>query len=189
MTPACDAPIPDDELLDYWIHAVDAAAADRIEEHVFSCDACTARLEAMTALGAGLAALVRRGRVSGVVSRTLLNRLQRDGVRVRLFSLSPGECLPCAAFPGDDLLVIALRAELRGTDMVDLAVIAPDGTAMDEMFNVPVGDEDVEILWATPGDRVRQIPTSRLRLTLRAPAAGGAVLAEYELDHTALPFG
>jgi hypothetical protein len=35
--------------------------------------------------GNGLATLVRQGRVSGIVSRAILNRLQRDGVHVRMF--------------------------------------------------------------------------------------------------------
>ena len=72
----------------------------------------------MSSLGAGLAALARRGHVAGVVSRALLNRIQRDGVQVRLYSLSPGERVPCAAFPGDDLLVLALRADFSRSEAV-----------------------------------------------------------------------
>ena len=75
------------------------------------------------ALGAGLADLVRRGHVAGVIPRALPNRIQRDGVHVRLFSLAPGERVPCAAFPGDDLMILVLRADFRGgrtgDDLVD----------------------------------------------------------------------
>jgi Putative zinc-finger len=116
MTLRCDAPVSDDDLLDYWTHAIGGAEAEQLEEHLFTCGACTARLEAMSTLGAGLAALVRRGRVSGIVSRALLNRMQRDGVQVRLYTLSPGESVPCAAFPGDDLLVVSLRADFAGSE-------------------------------------------------------------------------
>ena len=45
----------------------------------------------------------------------------------------------------------------------------------------------VEILWATPGESVRRMPSARLRLTLTSDAPDAALLAEYELDHTALP--
>ena len=69
MTPRCDAPVSDDDLLDYWIQAIPETDARQIEEHLFSCGECTARLEAMASVGAGLASLARRGRVSGIVSR------------------------------------------------------------------------------------------------------------------------
>ena len=91
MTPRCDAPVSDADLLDYWIQAMPEMDAGQIEEHLFSCGECTARLDAMASLGAGLASLARLGRVSGIVSRALLNRLQRDGVHVRMYSASPGE--------------------------------------------------------------------------------------------------
>ncbi len=184
MTPRCDAPVSDDELLDYWTRAIAGTDAESIEEHLFSCGECSARLEAMASLGAGLASLVRRGRVSGIVSRSLLNRMQRDGVHVRLYTLSPGERVPCAAFPGDDLLVVSLRADFAGSETVTLRVSGPEDAVVGHMLDVPVARTDVEILWATPGESVRGMPSARLRLTL-TDAPGSVVLAEYELDHTA----
>jgi hypothetical protein len=172
-------------LLDYWTHAIGEQNAEQIEEHLFTCADCAARLDAMTSLGAGLAALVRRGRVSGIVSRALLNRIQRDGVQVRLYSLSPGERVPCAAFPEDDLLVVSLRADLAGSDSVALSVTGPDDAVIGQVPDVPVSQADHEILWATPGESVRRMPSTRLRLTLRSNAPTSVVLGEYELDHTA----
>ena len=186
MTPRCDAPVPDDDLLDYWTGATAGTDADRIEEHLFSCGECATRLDAMASLGSGLAVLVRRGRVSGIVSRSLLNRLQRDGVHVRLFTLSPGETVPCAAFPGDDLLVVALRADFAGSETVSVSVTGPEDAPFRYMGEVPVARTDREILWATPGAEVRRMPSVRLRLTLTSGGPGAAVLGEYELDHTAM---
>lgn len=186
MMPQCDAPVSDDDLLDYWTRTIAGTDTDRIEEHLFACGGCAARLDAMAALGSGLAALVRRGRVSGIVSRSLLNRMQRDGVQVRLYSVSPGETVPCAAFPGDDLLVVSLRADLAGSETVSLSVTAPEDAAVGYIGDVPVSRTDLEILWATPGDGVRRMPSMRLRLTLTSGSAGTPVLGEYELDHTAV---
>jgi len=186
MKPPCDAPASDDDLLDYWTRTIDRTDAERIEEHLFSCGACAARLDAMASLGAGLAALVRRGRVSGIVSRSLLNRLQRDGVQVRQYTVSPGETVPCAAFPGDDLLVVSLRADFAGAESVSLSVTGPEDAAFGYVSDVPVARSDSEILWATPGDRVRRMPSARLRLRLTSGSAGAPVLGEYELDHTAV---
>ena len=45
--PQCDAPVSNDDLLDYWIHAIDGKDAEQTEEHLFRCPACSARFEAM----------------------------------------------------------------------------------------------------------------------------------------------
>jgi hypothetical protein len=95
---------------------------------------------------AGLAALVRLGRVRGIMSRSLLNRLQRDGVRVRLYSLSPGETVPCAVIPGDDLVVTALRADFSAADAVTLSVMGPGGSSIGRADDVPVSRLDGEVL-------------------------------------------
>jgi hypothetical protein len=186
MTTACDAPVSDDELLDYWTHGVSETDAERIEQHLFMCESCATRLEAMASLGAGLATLVRRGRVSGIVSRSLLNRMQRDGVNVRLYTLSPGERVACAAFPDDDLLVLSLRANFADTETVSLSVTGPGDAVMGRVADVPVVRTDVELLWATPGDTIRQLPSTRVRFTLTSDGPGTRVLGDYELDHTAI---
>ena len=123
---------------------------DRVEEHLFACGDCSARLQQMAALGAGLATLVRQGRVSGIVSRAILNRLQRDGVHVRMFSLLPGETVPCAVFPGDDLIVTSLRADFSGVDAVTLSVTGPGDSPFSRYDDVPVSGPGGEVLWATP---------------------------------------
>jgi anti-sigma factor RsiW len=186
MTAPCESPVSDDDLLEYWAGPLPSADAERIEEHLFSCASCGARLEAMASIGSGLAALVRQGRISRVVSRSLLNRMQRDGVHVRMYSLAPGERVPCAAFPDDDLLVLSLRGDFGGLEAVTVAMRGPDDVILGQASDVPVSPGDLEILWATSGDTVRRMPSSRVRLTVTSQAPS-AVLAEYELDHTALP--
>ena len=185
MSTKCLSPLPDEALLDYWIGAIPAGEAERIEEHIFACDDCSARLEAMASLGAGLAAVVRRGHIAGVVPRALMNRIQRDGVQVRLFSVLPGERVPCAAFPGDDLLVLALRGDFSKAQSVNVALTDADNVLIGESTDVPIRRGEMEILWATPGDLVRQMPSARMRVTLSS-APGAEVLAQYELDHTSL---
>ena len=186
MMPRCQAPIPDGTLLDYW--AGDLAVGDetdRVEEHLFACGDCSARLHRLTAFGPGLATLVRQGRVSGIVSRTLLNRMQRDGIHVRMYSLVPGETVPCAVFPGDDLVVAALRADFSGVDAVTLSVTWPADSPSGKIDDVPVSGPDAEVLWATPAAVVRQMPSMRLQLTLASAGATCAELGRYVLDHSA----
>jgi hypothetical protein len=43
-----------------------------------------------------------------------------------------------------------------------------------------------ELLWATPASLIRQMPTSRVVLTVTAGPAHGRRIGEYVLDHTAL---
>ncbi len=186
MMPTCQSPIPDGTLLDYWARdLVDGHETDRVEEHLFACGDCSARLQRVAALGPGLATLVRQGRVSGIVSRALLNRMQRDGIRVRMYSLIPGETVPCAVFPGDDLVVAALRADFSGVDAVTLSVTGLGDWPSGEIDDVPVSGPDGEVLWATPAAIVRQMPSVRLQLTLASAGATRAELGRYVLDHSA----
>ena len=186
MMPRCQAPISDEALLDYWARdPADSDETDRVEEHLFACGECSARLHRLAAFGPGLATLVRQGRVSGIVSRALLNRMQRDGIHVRMYSLVPGETVPCAVFPGDDLVVAALRADFSGVDAVTLSVTWPGDSPRGTIDDVPVCRPDGEVLWATPAAVVRQMPSMRLQLTLASAGATRAELGRYVLDHSA----
>jgi hypothetical protein len=111
--------------------------------------------------------------------------MQRDGVHVRCYSIVPGETVPCAAFPGDDLVVISLRADLSGVNAVTLSVTGPGDRSIGQADEVPISNLDGEVLWATSGTVVRSMPSTRLRLTLTSAGASGAVLGEYVLDHSA----
>jgi len=182
----CQAPVPDATLLDYWARdGVDGEAIDRVEEHLFACGACSARLEQIVALGSGLTALVRQGRVSGIVSRAILNRLQRDGAHVRMFWLAPGETVPCAVFPGDDVIVTALRADFSGVESVTLSVTGPDDSPLSRYEDVPVSGARGEVLWATPAAVVQQMPSMRLELTLTSAGVAPTELGRYVLEHSA----
>ena len=185
MTPACASPIAGERLIDYWAGDLPDADGSAIEEHLFSCGECTARLEEMASVAGGVAALARQGRISGVISLALLNRLQRDGVRVRQFTLDPGDTVPCAAFPGDDVVVTSLHADLAGVRAVSLRVTGPGGVLFGAIDDIPVASTARGVLWATPGAFVRSMPSQQLRLTLRT-ADGDALLGEYVLEHTGL---
>ena len=92
----CPAPIGFDQIVDYWAGDLAAAEEARIEEHVFACDSCARELAAAEALAAGIAAVVREGRLNTVITDGILNRLAADGVRVRMFTLEHSGIVPCA---------------------------------------------------------------------------------------------
>ena len=186
MMASCRAPVPEVTLIDYWTRDLaDGDEKERVEEHLFACGDCSARLNDLAALGTGLATLVRQGRVSGIVSRAILNRLQRDGVHVRMFSLLPGETVPCAVFRGDDLVVTALRADFSGVDAVTLSVTGPGDSPIAQIEDVPVPGPGGEVLWVIPAAVVHEMPSMQLQLTLASVGATGAELGRYMLEHSA----
>jgi hypothetical protein len=186
MMAGCKAPIPEGPLLDYWARDLaDGDETDRIEGHLFACGDCSARLHHLAALGIGVATLVREGRVSGIVSRAILNRLQRDGLHVRMFSLLPGETVACAVFPGDDLVVTALRADFSGVEAVTLSVTGPGDSPIAQFEDVPVPGPGGDVLWVTPAIVVNEMPSMRLQLTLASADAARGELGRYALEHTA----
>lgn len=184
MTAACASPIADDRLIDYWTGDLPEPESAALEEHLFTCVDCHARLDEVSSIAGGVAALARQGRISGIISRGLLNRLQRDGVRVRQFTLDPGETVPCAAFPGDDVVVTSLQADLSGVRSVSLRVTGPGDVLFGAIDDIPVPAAATGVLWATPGAFVRSMPSQALRLTIRS--SDDALLGEYVLEHTGL---
>jgi hypothetical protein len=182
----CRTPIADTILLDYWVgDPVEDEEIARVEDHLFACGDCSARLQQLAALGAGVATLARQGRIQGIVSRAVLNRLQRDGVHVRIFSLLPGETVPCAVFPGDDLIVTLMRADFSGVGAVTLSVTGPGGEPLNRYDDVPVVAPLGEVLWATPAALVHQMPSMRLELTLTSAGDTPMPLGQYVLEHHA----
>lgn len=185
LTRRCGAPIADEALLDYWAGDGPVDADASVEAHLFGCDACAARLGQIAALGSGVATLARQGRVAGMITRGLVNRLQRDGVRVRLYAVSPGEAVSCSAYSGDDLLVAALRADVSQVDAVALSMVGPGGSPMGAFDDIPVSPSEPDVFLALPGTLVRQFPSMRLELTLTSAGADRTVLGEYVLEHSA----
>jgi hypothetical protein len=183
MTSGCAAPIADERLAAYWARDLPDAEASDVEEHLFSCADCSARLEAVASIAGGVAALARQGRISGIISRALLNRLQRDGVRIRQYTLDPGETVPCAAFADDDVIVTAMNADLTGRRSVSLTVTGQGGMPLGTLEDVPVSESWGGVLWVNPAALVRSMPSQQLRLTLRS-GDGSEIIAEYVLDHS-----
>ena len=186
MTSGCEMPIADERLVEYWSGDLPPQESEALEEHIFSCAACAARLEWVAALESGITSLARQGRFSGIISRATLNQLQHDGVRVRVYSLAPGDVVPCAVFPGDDLVVTSMRGDFAGVDAVTVAVTGSTPLSGVVLDDVPVSAAENELLWAAPGSLIRQMPTSRVTLTVTAVRADGRRIGEYVLDHTAV---
>lgn len=171
------------ELNDYMAGDVSAPAAAALEEHLFACSACAARAAELDALLRGVKAAVRSGEVDGFITDAILNRLSRDGVRVRSFTLSPGAVVPCAVWAGDELMALRLRGDFGAAREVTLvqrragAELARTTTALEPCARG-------EVIFATPASQVRQLPEVELELELTSTVNGEErVVGRYTLAH------
>lgn len=184
--PACSAGTTDERLIAYWAGDLPPDETAILEEHWFGCEDCRARLAELASLQQGVKDLARQGRLAGVVSRAVVNRLQRDGLRVRQYSLLPGESVACAVFPGDDLIITSLRADLSAESAVAVSVDGPEPLAH-EFEDVPIIPSDGEVLFALPAHVARALPSTRLAFTVRSTTPDHRVLGEYVLEHSRQP--
>jgi hypothetical protein len=172
--------------VDYWCSDLDTTAADAFEEHLFVCDECAARAERLLAT----AKLVREGMALGevaslILTRSAIERLQRDEVPVRHYTVGRGETVPCRA-TSDHFSVVHLRLDPpTPRTQVDLGIETARGEII-RCANVPINRLDGEISLAWPGDMVRAQPSGVLTITLTEVAGPEKrVLGEYKLAHSA----
>lgn len=180
----CPAPLGFDEVVDYWAGDLTRTEEDRIEEHAFGCADCARELAAAEALAAGIAAVVREGRLNTVVTDAILNRLAADGVRIRTFTLDGPGIVPCAVWAGDDLIVSRLRADFAGVDAVTIVTRQASGEEISRLADIEIRPGQQEILNAFSAAHLRGLPATRVHVSVTTPIAGGIrTIAEYTLEH------
>jgi len=174
------------DLAEYWTADIAPADLERIEGHVFECQHCARLLAEADQLRTAIGDLARAGAIQAFVTDAVLNRLSREGVRVRSYSLGPGETVRCAVWTDDDVLVTRLRGDFTGITSVDAEMRFDTGEEWGRVTDVPVRDGATELVFALPASLVRKAPSAPMRLTLRDGAAGSSsrnVLAEYVFHH------
>ena len=173
------------ELADYWTSDITQADAEQIETHVFECERCARMLAEADRLRAGISTLARSGNIQAFVTDAVLNRLARDGVRVRYYALNPGESVRCAVWSDDDVLVTRLRCDFTGVESVDAEMRLDSGEEWAHTTDIPVPAGATELVMALPAALVRTAPKIPMRLTIRPSSAAGkqGALAEYVFDH------
>lgn len=169
------------ELVEYWFGERDDEA---LEEHLLGCAECTARLEELAALGAGIRAAFRSGALRAVLPRAFLEALKREGLRLREYRVPPGGSVNCTLLADDDFVVSRLQAPLAGVERVDLVIGepgGPDATYEDIPFDPAAG----EVLVVPSAAALRALPAHTARMRLFAVGAGGKKpLGEYTFVHT-----
>jgi hypothetical protein len=173
-------------LVDYWTGELSEEEARLLEEHLFDCPSCRARLAGVERLAAAVRQLVREGRFRSVVPASLVDRLAADGLRIRTFRVAPGGVTPCGVAAEDELLVARLAGDLRGLDRVDLIVSPEGGAGPERLADVPFDAGVGEVVLVERVDLARRFPSHRLNLRLVGHGAGSErVIADYTLAHDA----
>jgi anti-sigma factor RsiW len=175
--------ISDDNLADYAAGELPEVDAAAIEDHLFSCADCGARAAELDALAHAIPPAFRSAEVGGFVTDGVLNRLAREGVRVRAYALSPGAVVPCAVWDDDELMALRLRGDFGGAGEFTLSQRVA-GTEVIRATGQVATSPHGEIIYALPAAWVRQLPVVEVELLLSAHEAGEErPIASYTLVH------
>jgi hypothetical protein len=183
----CTAQLADETLLDWWSGELDAPEARRVERHLLSCGSCSGRVGTVAAVASGVSALVREGRLPAVLAPVVVDRLRRDGRRIREYRLAPGGTVQCSVAPDDDVVLARLRADFEGATRVDLVRYSDDGPEQ-RLADLPFDPASRELIYAPPADVLRAMPAHVERMRLYAVGPDGErLLGEYTFDHSPWP--
>jgi len=179
--PGCER-ITAADLTDYAAGELPEGEAAAIEEHLFSCAACGARAAEFDVLVREVRAAVRAAEVGGFVTDAVLNRLARDGVRVRAFALSPGAIVPCAVWEDDELMALRLRGDFTDASEITLSQRIA-GTEVSRTTSHAAATHG-EVIYALPAAWVRQLPVVEVEVLLTARENGAdRPIGSYTLVH------
>jgi len=182
----CPHPIDAAVLADYWLAALPAPEEETIEEHLFMCDPCGARLREVGALAEGVRTLAREGSLRMIVSDTFLKRASEEGLRVREYTPPPGGGVQCTVTEEDDLLVGRLAANFTGAKRVDLCICDDRGIEQLRMADIPIPTGADSVNYQESITHAKTLPSNKMIARLVTVDESGVdhLLAEYTFNHT-----
>jgi hypothetical protein len=182
---SCSNPIDAAVLADYWLSGLTSSHEESVEQHLFDCDVCGARLREVIALAEGVRALAREGSLFMVVSDAFLKRAAEKGLRVRQYAPPPGGGVQCTVTAEDDILIGRLAANLSGAKRVDLSFCDERGIEQSRLPDIPVNPATGSVLFQQSITFAKAAPTHKLIARLFAIDDGGErLLGEYTFNHT-----
>ena len=115
---------------------------------------------------------VQSAEIGGFVTDGFLNRLAREGVRVRTYSLSPGAVVPCAVWDDDELMALRLRADFVSGASEFTMTQRVAGTEVIRATAPVAASSPGEIHYLLPAAWVRQLPVVEVEILLTAHEGG-----------------
>jgi hypothetical protein len=179
-------PIAFETLVGYWLGELGPQEAP-LEEHLFACASCSARLEELAALAGGVRAALREGRVKAVITPRFLEALRRQGLRIREYRVPAGGRVDCTLLADDDAVCGRMQVALAGVKRLDVRQRLEVGGEVVEMHLEDVAFDPAagEVLTFPSAAWLRKMPPNTLHVRLVAvEEAGERVLGEYTFAHT-----
>ena len=171
------------DLTDYAAGELPEAEAAEIVEHVFSCADCGSRAAEFDALLGAIPPAVRSAEIGGFATDAILNRLAREGVRMRTYALSPGAVVPCAVWADDELMALRLRADCGGASEFTLSQRI-GGTEVSRATGQVSPGVQGEVIYTLPAAWVRRLPIVEIEVLLTASQGGEErPIGSYTLVH------
>lgn len=181
----CTSPLSDETLLDHWLWEPSDEPRPDVEEHLLGCAECSRALERLVALADAIRDVARAGEIQAIVSPAFLERVAREGLRLREHWLMPGGSIECSVAPEDDVLVARLTADVGDAARVDVVWVGADGAEQHRLTDVPLHGAMRDVVWVQRIGDIRALPKTTLRARLVAvDDRGERLLAEYTLHHT-----
>lgn len=174
---SCDAAIPWADLVQYWAGDLEAAATDRVDEHLMGCASCSAEAARVAAVASALRELV-----PPVITRAELSAMRARGAKIRENAFVPGQTP--AVFPSDaELLIHRLGGfDLSGAVRVHVMIRRESTRELfADVLNAPF-DPQEGVLVACHR-HYASLPSDVLIEVTAIDAQGGARLAAYSIPH------
>jgi hypothetical protein len=173
-------------LADYWINALPQYEQDRIEEHLFACDECSARLSEIAALATAIRHLAREGSMMMIVSEAFLKRAAEEGLHISQYAPPAGGSVQCTVTAQDDLLIGRLAANLSSAKRIDLSLCDPGGHEQFRLPDIPFDSTADSVLWQQSITFAKAAPTGTMiaRLIAKDDSGSETLLGEYTFNHT-----
>lgn len=183
---SCLNPLAAAVLTDYWIAALPESEEEAVEEHLFACDECGARLREVIALADAIRSLTRQGSLLMVVSEAFLNRVAEQGLRVRQYAPPKGGSIACTVTAEDDFLIGRLTADLRGAMRVDLSLCDERGAEKLRLEDIPFHAESPAVAFQQSITYAKAAPSETMiaRLIAFDRSGGESLLGEFTFNHT-----
>lgn len=182
----CSSPIDAAVLADYWFALLANPEEEAVEEHLFGCDQCGARLREVIALAEEVRKLAREGSLRMVVSDEYLKHAAQDGLRIREYTVPSGGTVECTVTAEDDILIGRLAANMRGAKRVDLSLCDANGNEQFRLPDIPFSSSATSVALQESISAWKAAPDSKMiaRLVAVDDADQEHLLGEYTFNHT-----
>jgi hypothetical protein len=183
---SCSHPVDAGLLADYWLAALPLSEEEFVEEHLFDCGECSARLAQVIALAERVSAFAREANLLMTLSDEFVKCSAESGLRVRQYAPPAGGSVQCTVSVDDDMLIGRLAADLAGQKQIDLALCNQEGVEYARLADVPFLPRLTEVLFQQPIQFAKGAPSQTMvaRLLGRDESGAERLLGEYTFVHT-----